>query len=108
MIASNPVSYAVSKILSIGVDKTVLELSYGGMNSIGVRKNISTELDKLLCKYVCADFNLISGDTIDIPISKCKLISNSDNRVYYVPPEARRNVDIREVYSIRQKIVYII
>lgn len=103
MIQSNPISYAISKIMSIGIDKTILELSYGGVNSIGVKRNISIELDKVLSKYVCNDFNLISGDTIDIPISKCKLIPSSDGRVYYVPPEARRNVDIREVYSIRQK-----
>lgn len=106
--STDPVSYTVSKILNIGIDKTVLELAYGGLNAIGIRKNIAQEIDKILAKYVCNDFNLISGDVIDIPVSKCKLISNSDGRVYIVPPEARRYRDIREAITIKKKLnVYI-
>ena len=104
-IASNPVSYAVEKIMSISVDKTLLQLCYGGINSIGLRKNIAIELDKTIAKHVCGDFNLISGEVIDIPIAKCKLINNSEGRVYIVPPEARRNRDIREVLSLRKKVI---
>lgn len=104
MISSDPISYTVSKIMSTGIDKTVLELAYGGLSNIGIRKNVAQEIDKVLAKYVCNDFNLISGDVIDIPVAKCKLVTNSDSRVYVVPPDARRNRDIREVLSIKKKM----
>jgi hypothetical protein len=103
MISSDPISYTVSKIMSTGIDKTVLELAYGGMNNIGIRKNVAQEIDKVLAKYVCNDFNLISGDVIDIPVGKCKLVPSSDGRVYIVPAEARRNRDIREVLTTKKK-----
>lgn len=102
-MSTDPVSFTVSKIMNTGIDKTILELAYGGMNNIGIRKNVAQEIDKIISKYVCNDFNLISGDVIDIPVSKCRLIPNSNSRVYIVPAEARRNRDIREVLSITKK-----
>lgn len=102
-ISTDPISYTISKIMSNGIDKTILELAYGGMNNIGIRKNVAQEIDKILAKYVCNDFNLISGDVIDIPVSSCKLVPSSDSRVYVVPATARRNRDIREVLTIKKK-----
>ncbi len=105
MISSDPVSYSVDKILNnSGIDKTVLQLAYGGLNSFGIRKNVAKEIESKIIKNVCNDFNLISGDIIDIPIASCKLVPNSDGRVYIVPPEARRNRDIREVLSLKKKV----
>lgn len=102
-MSTDPVSFTVSKIMNTGIDKTILELAYGGMNNIGIRKNVAQEIDKIIAKYVCNDFNLISGDVIDIPIAKCKLVPISDGRVYIVPPEVRRHRDIREVLTIKTK-----
>lgn len=101
--STDPIAYTVSKIMSNGLDKTIIELTFGGLNNIGIRKNPAQEIDKILAKYVCNDFNLISGDVIDIPVAKCKLVNNSEGRVYVVPPEARRNRDIREVLSLKKK-----
>lgn len=103
MIYNDPVSYARDKIISIGIDKMLLDLMFGGIDSNGVKKNIARELDKVL-KEVCNDFNLISGDVMNIPLSKCKLLSKKDGLIYYVPPEVRRNVDIREVLSLRTRM----
>ena len=102
-MSTDPVSFTVSKIMNTGIDKTILELAYGGMNNIGIRKNVAQEIDKIIAKYVCNDFNLISGDVIDIPVAKCKLVPSSDGRVYIVPPEARRFRDIREALTIKKK-----
>lgn len=103
MIYNDPISYTRDKVMSIGIDKMLLELKFGGIDSNGVRKNIARELDKVL-KEVCNDFNLISGDVMNIPLSKCKLLSKKDGLIYYVPPEIRRNVDIREVLSLRTRM----
>lgn len=102
-MSTDPVSFTVSKIMTNGIDKTVLELAYGGMNNIGIRKNVAQEIDKIIAKNVCNDFNLISGDVIDVPVSKCKLVPSSDGRVYIVPPEVRRYRDIREVLTLKKE-----
>lgn len=102
-ISSDPVTYAVQSILSNGIDKTVLQLAYGGVNSSGVKRNIAHEVEKVIIKNVCNDFNLISGDIIDIAVGDCKMVESSDARVYIVPAIARRNRDIREVLSLKKK-----
>lgn len=104
MIYNDPISYARDRIISLGVDKMILELMFGGIDSNGVKKNIARELDKVL-KELCNDFNLISGDTMNISLSRCELLSSDNGMVFYVPPSERRHVDIREVLSLRTRMV---
>lgn len=37
-ISSDPVTYTVQSILNNGIDKTVLQLAYGGIDSSGIKK----------------------------------------------------------------------
>lgn len=99
MVYTDPISYSRDRIMRQGIDKTILELMYGGLTISGHKKNIGLEIEKTLVE-MCADFNLISGIIIDIPISKCKII-DVDNRIYTIPPEARRHKDVRNVLSLR-------
>lgn len=99
MIITDPITYSRGVIMNRGIDKTLINLMFGGMTNNGRAKNIAEEIDKVL-KEVCNDCNLISGDLIDIPIHKCKQI-DTEGRVWYVPAEARRNRDIREAISLR-------
>lgn len=103
MIHSDPVSYARDKIMSIGIDKMLLDLAFGGIDTLGNRKNIAREIEKVL-KEVCDDFNLVSGDMMNIMLGKCKLLSSEPSLVYFIPPSERRNSDIREVYSLRTRM----
>lgn len=99
---SDPVSYSRDEIIRRGIDRTILELAFGGIKYNGSRKSLAMELDRVILD-ACNSINLISGDVIDIPVSKCKkLVGN--NHIYYVPPEVRRNRDIREVLSLRTAI----
>ena len=99
MIASDPISYSRDVIIARGIDKTILDLCFGGIKPNGSRKNLAEEIDNVL-KEVCNDCNLISGEMIDIPIYKCKQL-DSEGRLFYVPAEVRRNRDIREAISLR-------
>lgn len=98
-IASDPITYSRDKIIKTDIPKEILELVFGGMTLSGLKKNIATEIDSVLMD-VCDDLNLISGEVIEIDITRCKLITYTDGKIYYIPPELRRNRDVREVLSI--------
>ena len=100
MIPTDPISYSRDRILrGSKIDKTILELMYGGVTISGALKNKGIEIEKALVT-MCEDFNLISGIIIDIPINDCKLI-DVDNNIFVIPPKARRNRDVRNVLSLR-------
>jgi hypothetical protein len=100
MISTDPISYARDRIMKRGIDKTILELMYGGLTITGTKKNISLEIDKEIATMCKEDFDLVSGEIIDIPLSRCKCI-DMEGKVYVIPPEARRNRDVRDVLSLR-------
>ena len=99
MLVADPISYARNRMIKNGIDQTIQQLVFGGMETSGKRKNISVEIDKLITD-VCDELNLISGETITIELSKCKLIPNTDGMVYYIPPEVRKNRDVRIAISV--------
>ena len=99
MISDDPISYSRDRIRKNGIDRTIIELMYGGISIGGTKINPSVALEKDLLE-MCEDFNLISGEVIDVPLNKCIAI-DLENRIYTIPPNARRNRDVRDVLSLR-------
>lgn len=100
MISTDPISYSRDRILrGSRIDKTILELMFGGLTIGGMKKNKGLEIEKCL-SLMCEDFSLVSGVIIDINISDCKQI-DAENNIFVIPPKARRNRDVRDVLSLR-------
>ena len=47
MLVADPISYARNRMIKNGIDQTIQQLVFGGMETSGKRKNISVEIDKL-------------------------------------------------------------
>lgn len=101
MLATDPISYSRNRIMKTSIDPTLIQLSFGGVTIDGKRKNAALEIDKLLMD-VCDELNLISGEVITVELSKCKLLasSNTYGMIYYIPPEVRKNRDVRIAISV--------
>jgi len=100
---NDPIAYAVSAISRRGIDSTILELVYSGIHANGMKKNVASEMDRVLLD-MCDDFSLISGDTMNIELSKCRRLG-SEGYIYYIPPEIRSNRSVRNVLSVHSSMI---